>query len=76
MRLVGSVAGRPKEDEVAEIHCADLGNECTFVAEAEDAPGMQQVVMAHAAEAHPDLLANMTPEVEAEIGKAITGAFS
>ncbi len=61
---------------MADIHCADLGNECSFVATADDVPGMQEVVMAHAAEAHPELVENMTPEVEAEIGKAIAGAFS
>ncbi len=61
---------------VADVHCADLGNDCSFVATADDAAAMQQEVMTHAAEAHPELLENMTPEVEAEIGKAIAGAFS
>lgn len=61
---------------MADVHCADLGNECSYVATADDAAGMQEAVMAHAAEAHPELLENMTPEVEAEIGKAIAGAFS
>ena len=61
---------------MAEVACADLGNECAFVASAEDADGMKEQVMAHAADAHPELLENMTPEVEAEIGAAIAGAFA
>ncbi len=61
---------------MAEIKCADLGNECGFVATADDAEGMKEAVMAHAADAHPELLANMTPETEAAIGAAINGAFA
>lgn len=61
---------------MAQIHCADLGNECSFVAEASSASDMQEAVMAHAARSHPELLENMTPEVEAVIGEAIEGAFA
>ena len=61
---------------MAEINCSDLGTDCSFVAKAEDAGTMEEVVLAHAADAHPELLENMTPEAEAEIGAAIAGAFS
>ena len=61
---------------MAEIACSDLGTDCSFVAKADTAEGMQEVVMAHAADTHPELLENMTPETEAEIGAAIAGAFA
>jgi hypothetical protein len=64
-------ADAEKGFRMAELDCADLGTQCT--ARRERRP---DAVMAHAADAHPELLENMTPEMDAEIGGAIAGAFA
>ncbi|HUE86937.1 MAG TPA: DUF1059 domain-containing protein [Vicinamibacterales bacterium] len=50
-----------------ELGCRDLGGECDFVASGENNEDVKRRLFEHAAEAHPEKLAGMTPEEQAQM---------
>ncbi|MGC1378826.1 MAG: DUF1059 domain-containing protein, partial [Anaerolineales bacterium] len=45
-----------------KFECKDMGMDCDFVATAETKEEVMALAMAHAAEAHGDMLKDLTPE--------------
>ena len=61
---------------MAEVNCSDLGTNCEYVAEAESPVHMQEVVINHAEDVHPDFIENLNPDMEAELAGVIARAFA
>ena len=49
------------------LACADMGMECSFVAQGETGDEVKQKMLAHAQEAHADMLAGMSDEEKAAL---------
>jgi predicted small metal-binding protein len=56
------MCGSKEEDAVKTLTCRDLGMECTFVASGETADEVKAKMLAHAQEAHADMLAGMSDQ--------------
>ena len=53
------------------LACSDLGMECSFKAEAETADEIKQMMLAHAQDAHAEMLAGMSDQEKVDLMAAM-----
>ena len=53
------------------LACSDLGMECSFSAQGETADEVKQKMLAHAQDAHAEMLAGMSDQEKADLMAAI-----
>ena len=53
------------------LACSDLGMECSFTTEAETADEIKQKMLAHAQDAHAEMLAGMSDQEKADLMAAM-----
>lgn len=59
-----------------EVTCSDLGGSCGHVARGETVAELKQAVFAHAQEAHPEMLAEMSDEDKKQLDAMLEQRFA